>query len=229
MIYLFSVLTIFAFLLGQKISKKLNSAILTPFLIALLLVILILVVGEIPYSDYYRGNFPLNNLLGVSVVALALPFYEQLPQIRKKWKPITAVVLFGTLIAMSTGVLFAVLLGASQDILATIIPKSVSTPIAISIAGQIGGSSAITAVGVMIAGLLGSVFGFSVLHWLGVRNVRAIGLTMGAVSHALGTGRCMEYSIKTGSYSSIALVACGVLSSIFAPMVFKLAVWLFWA
>ena len=78
----------------------------------------------------------------------------------------------------------------------------------------------------MIAGLLGSVFGFSILHWLGVRNVRAIGLTMGSVSHALGTGRCMEYSVKTGSYSSIALVACGVLSSIFAPIIYKLAIWI---
>ena len=226
MIYLFSLLTIFAFLAGQQISRKLRSSVLNPFLIALVIVVALLYFLDIPYYSYYQGNFPLNNLLGVSVVALALPFYEQLPQIRKKWKPIVAVLLFSTFVAMFTGVFFAVILGAHQDILATIIPKSVSTPIAI--AGQIGGSSAITAVGVMIAGLLGSVFGFSILHWLGVRNVRAIGLTMGSVSHALGTGRCMEYSVKTGSYSSIALVACGVLSSIFAPIMYKLAIWIFY-
>ena len=221
MIYLFSLLTIFAFLAGQQISRKLRSSVLNPFLIALVIVVALLYFLDIPYHSYYQGNFPLNNLLGVSVVALALPFYEQLPQIRKKWKPIVAVLLFSTFVAMFTGVFFAVILGAHQDILATIIPKSVSTPIAIAIAGQIGGSSAI-----MIAGLLGSVFGFSILHWLGVRNVRAIGLTMGSVSHALGTGRCMEYSVKTGSYSSIALVACGVLSSIFAPIMYKLAIWI---
>ncbi len=228
MIYLFSLLTIAAFLIGQKISQRLRSTILNPFLLALVLVIVVLVVSNIPYKDYYQGNFPLNNLLGVSVVALSLPFYEQLPQIRKKWRPISTVVLFGTFIAMLTGVLFAVLLGASEDIVAAMVPKSVSTPIAIAIAGQIGGSSAVTAVGVMIAGLFGSVFGFSILHWLGVRNVRAIGLSMGAVSHALGTGRCMEYSVKTGSYGSIALVACGVLSSVLAPIVFKLAVEFFY-
>ena len=228
MIYLFSLLTIFAFLAGQQISRKLRSSVLNPFLIALVIVVALLYFLDIPYYSYYQGNFPLNNLLGVSVVALALPFYEQLPQIRKKWKPIVAVLLFSTFVAMFTGVFFAVILGAHQDILATIIPKSVSTPIAIAIAGQIGGSSAITAVGVMIAGLLGSVFGFSILHWLGVRNVRAIGLTMGSVSHALGTGRCMEYSVKTGSYSSIALVACGVLSSIFAPIMYKFTIWIFY-
>ncbi|SUT96670.1 putative effector of murein hydrolase [Actinobacillus lignieresii] len=228
MIYLYSCLTVLAFLIGQRISQKLKSSVLNPFVIALTLVITVIVIGKVPYTDYYQGNFPINNLLGVSVVALALPFYEQLPQIRKKWRQITLVVVFGTCFTMLTGVFFAVLLGASQDILAAIVPKSVSTPIAIAIATQIGGSSAITAVGVLVAGLLGSVFGFAVLHRIGVRNVRAIGLSMGAVSHALGTGRCMEYSIKTGSYSSIALVLCGVLSSVLAPFVFKLVMYLFY-
>ena len=228
MIYLYSFLTIAAFLLGQRISQRLKSSVLNPFVIALTLVIAVIVIGKVPYTDYYQGNFPINNLLGVSVVALALPFYEQLPQIRKKWRQISLVVAFGTSFTMITGIFFALLLGASPDILAAIVPKSVSTPIAIAIAGQIGGSSAITAVGVLVAGLLGSVFGFAVLHRIGVRNVRAIGLSMGAVSHALGTGRCMEYSIKTGSYSSIALVLCGVLSSVLAPFVFKIVLNLFY-
>ena len=223
MVYLFSLLTISAFLLGQRISKKLRSNLLNPFLIALILIILVIEIGKVPYQSYYQGNFPLNNLLGVSVIALALPFYEQLPQIRKKWKPISAVVLFGTLISM-----LAIAFGASRGIVAAILPKSVSTPIAIAIVEELGGKSAISAVGVLLAGLLGSVLGFSILHWLGVRNVRAIGLTMGSVSHALGTGRCMEYSVKTGSYSSIALVGCGVLSSILASIVFKLAVIFFY-
>ena len=125
MIYLFSLLTIFAFLAGQQISRKLRSSVLNPFLIALVIVVALLYFLDIPYHSYYQGNFPLNNLLGVSVVALALPFYEQLPQIRKKWKPIVAVLLFSTFVAMFTGVFFAVILGAHQDILATIIPKSV--------------------------------------------------------------------------------------------------------
>lgn len=228
MIYAYSILTLLIFLIGQRISQKLRSTIFNPFLIALILLLAILVAFKIPYQDYYQGNFPLNNLLGVSVVALALPFYEQLPQIRKKWRQITAVVLFGTLFAMLSGVLLAVAFGASKDILASLLPKSVSTPIAIAIANEIGGKSAISAVAVMIAGLTGSVFGFSILRKIQVRNVRAIGLSMGAVSHALGTGRCMEYSVKTGSYGSIALVLCGILSSILAPVVFKLAVYFFY-
>lgn len=224
MIYFYSLLTILAFLIGQRLSNKIRSSVLNPFIIALIIVIIELVGFHIPYNSYYQGNFPINNLLGVSVVALALPFYEQLPQIRKKWRQISAVVIFGTVVAMVSGVLFAVLFGATPDIVAAMIPKSISTPIAIAVAGQIGGNAAVTAVSVLVAGLIGSLFGFTILRKLNVRNVRAIGLSMGATAHALGTGRCMEYSVKTGSYSSIALVMCGVLSSIIAPLVFKLVV-----
>lgn len=228
MIYFYSFLTILAFFIGLKVSHKLRSTILNPFLIALALLITFLVVFDIPYRDYYQGNFPLNNLLGVSVVALALPFYEQLPQIRKKWREILIILLFSTFVTMLTGVGFALLFGASQEVLAAVLPKSVSMPMAIIITNEINGNVAMMAVGVMIAGLVGAVFGFLLLRFARVRNVRAIGLSMGAASHALGTGRCLEHSLKAGSYSSIALVVCGVFSSIFAPLIFKILVALFY-
>lgn len=221
MIYAYSFLTLAVFLIGLKISQKLRITVLNPFLIAIVFLISILVIFEIPYYEYYQGNFPINNLLGVSVVALALPFYEQLPQIRKKWREISIIIAFGTVIALLTGILFALLFGASKDVLAVVLPKSVSTPMAIAISQEIGGNAAISVVGVMIAGMFGSIFGISILRLVGVRNLSAMGLSIGAVSHALGTGRCMEYSTKAGSYSSIALVACGVLSSVLAPLVFK--------
>lgn len=221
MIYAYSFLTLAVFLIGLKISQKLRITVLNPFLIAIVFLISILVIFEIPYYKYYQGNFPINNLLGVSVVALALPFYEQLPQIRKKWREISIIIAFGTVIALLTGILFALLFGASKDVLAVVLPKSVSTPMAIAISQEIGGNAAISVVGVMIAGMFGSIFGISILRLVGVRNLSAMGLSIGAVSHALGTGRCMEYSTKAGSYSSIALVACGVLSSVLAPLVFK--------
>ncbi|HGO5814750.1 TPA: LrgB family protein [Mannheimia haemolytica] len=224
MIYFYSVLTLAIFIIGLKTSQKLGIHLLNPFLIALSLLISILVIFDIPYQQYYQGNAPLNNLLGVSVVALAYPFYEQLPNIRKKWREIVMILLFSTIITMLTGVGFALLFGASQEILAAILPKSVSMPMAIIITNEINGNVAIAAVGVMIAGLVGAILGFMLLRFAKVRNVMAIGLSMGAASHALGTGRCLEHSMKAGSYSSIALVACGVLSSLFAPLLFKLIV-----
>lgn len=226
MIYAYSLLTLVVFFLSLKLSQKLRSTILNPFLIALTLLILILSLLDIPYQGYYQGNWLLNNLLGVSVVALALPFYEQLPQIRKKWREILWILLFSTLVTILTGLGFALLLGASEGILAAVLPKSVSMPMAIIITNEINGNVAFAAVGVMIAGLVGSILGFFILRLFQIRNVRAIGLAMGAASHALGTARCLEMSLKAGSYSSMALVACGVLSSFFAPLIFKLIVML---
>ncbi|QLB18892.1 LrgB family protein [Mannheimia granulomatis] len=228
MIYLYSLLTMVAFWIGLKVSQKLRSTILNPFLIALVFLITILLFFKISYHDYYQGNFPLNNFLGVSVVALALPFYEQLPQIRKKWREILFILVFSTFVTLLTGIGFALLFGADQAILAAVLPKSVSMPMAVIINNEINGNVAIMAVGVMIAGLVGAIFGFLLLRFARVRNIRAIGLSMGAASHALGTGRCLEYSLKAGSYSSIALVACGVLSSILAPFIFKMVITLFY-
>lgn len=114
MIYAYSILTLVVFIIGLKLSQKLRITILNPFLIALVLIITILVIFNIPYQTYYQGNYPINNLLGVSVVALALPFYEQLPKIRKKWKEIVIVTIFGTVVSLLTGITFALFLGQAK-------------------------------------------------------------------------------------------------------------------
>lgn len=220
-LYSYSLLTVAVFIVALKLNKVLKSAVLNPFILSLLLLALILVLAEIPFEHYYQGNILINQLLGVSVVALAVPFYEQLPQIRKHWRGIGLVVFGGSLFTMLTGVLVALLFGASQEIIMAILPKSVTTAIAISIVDQIGGNSAVGAVAVCVAGLTGSAFGITVLQWLKVHNARAVGLSMGAVSHALGTARSMEYSVKAGSYASVALVLCGLVSSLLAPLLFK--------
>ena len=171
------------------------------------------------------GNAPLNNLLGLSVVALALPLYEQLRQIAAYWKIILSVTILASLFSMLSGALLALALGASPEIVATVLPKSVTTPIAMAIAQNIGGVPAVAAVGVIVAGLQGSVFGYLVLKKIGLKNSEAIGLSVGAVSHALGTVSCMEADAKAGSYSSIALVLCGIISSLLAPLIFQ---WIYW-
>ena len=130
-----------------------------------------------------------------------------------------------SLLSMLTGAGLALLFGASPEIVATVLPKSVTTPIAMAISQNIGGVPAVAAVGVVVAGLQGSVFGYLVLKKLNLKYSEAIGLSVGAVSHALGTVSCMEIEAKAGSYSSIALVLCGIISSILAPLVFNLIYW----
>lgn len=220
-IYGYSLLTIAVFVIALKLNKKLKSAILNPFVLSLLLLVALLFATGISFQTYYQGNLPLNKLLGVSVVALAVPFYEQLPQLVKHWKKITLIVCAATALTLLTGIGFALFYTQDPQLIASILPKSVTTAIAISISGEIGGNPAITAVAVSVAGITGSAFGIAILQLMKVQNTRAIGLSMGATSHALGTARSMEYSIKAGSYASVALVLCGIFSALLAPWVFS--------
>ncbi|WGE92105.1 LrgB family protein [Actinobacillus genomosp. 1] len=227
MIYLYSVLTVVAFFLSVKLSKKLAISLLNPFLLTLLLLVAILVIFQIPYKDYQQGTSPLSHFLGLAIVALAIPLYEQFPQIRQRWKAISFILLLGTLVSMCSGMVLALLLGGSQDIVAALMPKSVTMPLALVITDEIGGESALSAVGVMVAGLLGAVLGVPVLKLAHITNPQAIGISLGIASHALGTARCMEINAKSASYSSLALVICGLLSSFIAPPIFHFAVkWL---
>ena len=220
-IYLYTGLTIFGFWLALQISKRWKSMIFNTFVLTVSILVLILVVGDIPYDDYMAGNAPINNLLGVSIVALALPLYEQLHQIAKQWKIILSVVTLASIFSMFTGSIFAIILGASPEMVATVLPKSITTPIAMEVSSHLGGIPAVTAVGVVVAGLQGSVFGYLILKKVGIKQ-EAVGLSVGAVSHALGTVSCMEADPKAGSYSSISLVLCGIMSSILAPLVFHI-------
>ena len=226
MIYAYSLLTIAAFWMALQINKRLQSVVFNSFILTVLILIGVLLLAKIPYDDYMTGNAPLNNLLGLSVVALALPLYEQLRQIAAYWKIILLITTVASLLSMLTGAGLALLFGASPEIVATVLPKSVTTPIAMAISQNSGGVPAVAAVGVVVAGLQGSVFGYLVLKKLNLKYSEAIGLSVGAVSHALGTVSCMEIEAKAGSYSSIALVLCGIISSILAPLVFNLIYWI---
>ena len=124
---------------------------------------------------------------------------------------------------MLSGGLLAFLLGATPEMVATVLPKSITMPIAMEVSRHLGGIPAVTAVGVVVAGLQGSIFGYLVLKKNWVLNIKKLlGFLFGLVSHALGTVSCMETNPTAGSYSSISLVLCGIISSILAPFVFKL-------
>ncbi|AWX15965.1 CidB/LrgB family autolysis modulator [Mergibacter septicus] len=224
MMYLYSLLTILAFSIAVWINKRVRSLIFNSFVISLLLLIAFLLISGQPYADYYAGNQPLNLLLSPVVVALALPLYQQLPQIKHYWRLILLVIIVASVSAMISGTVLALCLGGDLEIMATMLPKSVTTPIAVEIANNVGGVPAVTAVLIVVAGLTGSILGYPILRLVGVKRSEAIGLAIGSASHALGTAVCMERDPKAGVYSSMALVLCGISSSLLAPLVFKLLV-----
>ncbi|MBC3251986.1 CidB/LrgB family autolysis modulator [Serratia fonticola] len=220
-------LTLVVFYAARKLAQKLNMPLLNPLLVSMAVIIPLLLLTGIPYERYFQGSKILNDLLQPAVVALAFPLYEQIHQIRARWKSIITVCFIGSMTAMISGGAIALLMGAKPEIAASILPKSVTTPIAMAVAESIGGIPAISAVCVIFVGILGAVFGHSLLSLLRINTNSSRGLAMGTASHALGTARCVEMDYQQGAFSSLALVICGIITSLTAPFVFPILLRLF--
>jgi len=122
--------------------------------------------------------------------------------------------------AMISGIVIALWLGATPEITASVMPKSVTKPIAIAVGQSLGGIPSISAVCVMFAGVLGAVFGHALFNMLKIIPLFARGLTMGTASHALGTARCPEVNYQEGAFGSRALVICGIITLLLTPILF---------
>jgi predicted murein hydrolase (TIGR00659 family) len=217
-------LTLAVFFAARKLAARFKLALLNPLLIAMVVIIPFLLLTGISYDRYFQGSKILNDLLQPAVVALAFPLYEQLHQIRARWKSIITICFIGSLVAMISGTLIALLMGATPEIAASILPKSVTTPIAMAVGGSIGGIPAISAVCVIFVGVLGAVFGHTLLNLMDIKTKSARGLAMGTASHALGTARSAELDYQEGAFSSLALVICGIITSLIAPFLFPLLI-----
>ncbi|UTV26428.1 CidB/LrgB family autolysis modulator [Photobacterium atrarenae] len=219
--------TLIVFYCARFLSKKIQHPVINPVLICLLVIIPLLIWFQVPYTTYFEQNKWLNALLEPAVVALAFPLYEQLGQIKQKWKTILSACLAGSVLSMIFGTSIALALGMDGQLAASILPKSVTIPIAMAVSDQLGGMPSIAAVMVIIAGLFGAILGYPLFKLLRIESTMARGLTIGTVSHALGTAKAAEENHQEGAFGSLALVICGVMTSLLAPLVYPLILSLF--
>ncbi|WP_341662209.1 CidB/LrgB family autolysis modulator [Vibrio sp.] len=220
------ILTLAVFFSARWISQKVRNPLMNPLLISLVVIIPCLIYFNVPFDTYYEGNQWINYLLQPAVVALAYPLYEQLPQIRSNWRIIMLSCVVGSLMSMFTTTLIASYLKADLSLVASLLGKSVTTPIAMEISSHLGGEPSIAAILVMLAGLFGAICAYPIYGLLNITHPIAKGLTMGTVSHALGTATCAEKNGQDAAFSSLALVLSGVITSIISPLFFALAIWL---
>lgn len=218
--------TILVFFFTRWLSKKCKTPLMNPLLISLVIIIPILLFFKVPFETYYADNQWLSLLLQPTVVALAYPLYEQLPQIRLNWRIITLACGVGSVMSMLTASMIAVYMQADIQLIASLLGKSVTTPIAMEVSSNLGGEPAVAAILVVIVGLFGAILAYPIYNLLGITHPIAKGLTMGTVSHALGTATCAEKDPRDAAFSSLALVVCGVITSVLAPSFFAFSVWL---
>ena len=213
----FVALTLGVFLGAQKLQQRLGLIVLNPILMSIAFIILILHMGEISYSAYEEGSRYIAFMLKPAIVALAVPLYQQMEQIKKQAIPIFVSMVVAAIVGIVSAVLVAYALGASPDVYVSISPKSATTPIAMEVSRVLGGIPSLTAVIVILTGIFGAVFGFGFLKLIRVRSRMAQGLALGAASHAVGTAQAMEKSSRLGAYSSLGLILNGTLTGMLAP------------
>ena len=205
------------FYLGIVIYQKTKISFLQPLLIAMIIIIPFLKITGIEYETFYIHTRILNFMLGPSVVALGYVLYEQLEHIKGNVLSILTAVFVGSVVGISSVVLIAKLFGADKILMASLAPKSVTTPIAISLAEQNGGVPALAAAFVVICGIFGGLVGPIVLRKIGVKSKIAKGLAMGSSSHALGTARAMEMGAIEGAVSGLAIGIMGIMTALLIP------------
>lgn len=212
-----------SFLLGVFLYKRTQITLLQPLLITMLIIIPFLKITGIEYQTFYEKTNILNFMLGPSVVALGYVLYEQIENVKGNVISILTSVFVGCVVGIVSVVLIAKAFGADRLLMASLAPKSVTTPIAISLAEKDGGAPALTAAFVVICGLFGGLVGPIILRRLGINSKIAKGLAMGSSSHALGTARAMEMGALEGAISGLAIGIMGIMTALLIPF----AEWLF--
>jgi predicted murein hydrolase (TIGR00659 family) len=216
-------MTLAAYLVGQALYRKSGyKAVVNPVLIAIVLLVATLLVTGVDYETYFEGAQFVHFLLGPATVALAVPLYRQYDRVRHSAPAVAVSLLAGSCTALLSATLISWLLGAPQNVVASIAPKSVTTPIAMGIAEQIGGLPSLTAVLVILTGIFGAMFGTGILERIGVRDAGAQGFAIGLASHGIGTARALQVSEVAGAFSALAMGLNGLATSLLAPLLMHL-------
>ena len=191
---------------------------LQPVLVSMLIVIGVLLVCGLSFAEYRLSAEALTLFLGPTTVALAVPLFLNLRRIRLLFWPTLLTLFIGGSVATVLGVAFAWLLGAEHLMLMSMAPKSVTSPIAMLVAEQIGGIAALAAVFVMITGVVGAIVGPSLLRLFGVSHPAAMGMALGITAHAVGTARAMQESEECGAFAALAMSLMGMITAVLLPL-----------
>lgn len=221
-VYFGIVISLLFYWAATLISKKVKLTICNPLLLSILFVIAVLLVFDIDYDTYNYGAQYLTYFLTPATVCLAVPLYRQFEILKKNVAAIMLSIGAGCISnAIAIGVL-ATVFHLSPTLKAALLPKSLTTAIAIGVSEELGGITSVTVVSVVITGILGATIAEKLFLLLKIEEPIAQGLASGTASHAIGTSKAMELGEVQGAMSSLAIVVTGILTVVLAPFVMEI-------
>ena len=211
-------LVIGTYLASLALYRKTRISLLHPLITSILVIIVVLKAMDIEYESFQKGSHLIHFLLGPSVVALGYVLYEQIQYLKGNVISILTSVFVGAIVGI-VSVIAIELMGADAALVATLEPKSVTTPIAMGIAEKSGGIPSLTAVIVVAVGIFGSIVGPFVMKVLGIESRIAKGLALGASSHGVGTSVAIQIGAVEGALSGLAIGLMGIMTAILVPVI----------
>lgn len=217
-------LSLLVYLAATKLQKKLRSDLLNPLLIASIVIIAILMLTNISYETFSIGGNFIGMLIGPATVALAIPLYQNLHLLKKHRNTI--------ILSISTGVIahalcitaFTFIFKLNPEMIATYLPKSVTTAIAADISASLGGIKTLTTCIVIVTGILGAAVAPILNRIFKIHNPMAQGLALGVSAHAVGTSKAIELSPLQGTMSALALIVTGLVTVVLSPITYEILI-----
>ncbi len=210
-------------LLAYALTDGLSAAarrhpLMNPVLHAIWIIGLVLALTHTPYRTYFEGAQFVHFLLGPATVALTVPLYEHRRTVLRALAPMIAALVVGAVVAAASAVLVAQALGVPRAVLIALIPKSVTAGVAMGVAERLGGDPALTAVLVIVTGILGAIIVTPLLNVMRVRDWRARGFAAGLAAHGIGTARAFQVNPVAGTFAGIAMGMNALLTPVIAPV-----------
>lgn len=216
------VLTILFFNIGLYIQRKTKNPILNPLLISILGIILFLYISKIPYESYKIGGDTINYFLGPVTIVLAVPLYKQFDLFKKHMLEILIGIGCGVLASFISIMVIGKLTNANIDIINSLIPKSITTPMGLSLTNTINGIESITVVAIILTGILGGMLAPMVFKIGKINHPVAKGIALGTSAHALGTSKALEMGEIEGAMSGLSIGISGIITVILIPIIINL-------
>ncbi len=213
-------ITIFAYWIGLKANQKLKKAVVNPLLIAVVLIVAVMLIFDIPYSAFNQGGVFINMFLIPITTMLAVSIYRERATVKRMIIPIFAGTLAGSAASLISITILAKLLGLTPELHYTLLPKSVTTPIAVAISESLGGIRSLTVIALLITGVLGNILAPSLTKLFRVKSRVAAGVAIGTASHVVGTSKALEMGEDIGAMSGIALSFSGIITAILVSIFF---------
>ena len=214
--------TVVAYVLARRVHLRHPAWYSSPMLLAPVALLLLAGMWQVGYAEYLRGARVLLLMLGPATVAFAIPIHRERRLIRRHWKVLAIGVSIGSSIAVSSAWMLATVLDLQPTIARSLLPRSVTTPFAMDIAARIGGVPELTAVLVVVTGLIGAALGERILAWLPADARLARGCAYGMAAHGVGVARAYQLGAREGAIAGLTMVLAGVVNVLLGPLLWHL-------